>query len=58
MPGLKENNISNGEVLAAVNKFITKNPEPIIPKFLQATPHGSYTHLLYSNVELDQKEIR
>jgi hypothetical protein len=28
MPGLKENNISNGEVLAAVNKFITKNLEP------------------------------
>jgi hypothetical protein len=28
MSGLKENNMSNGEVLAAVNKFITKNPEP------------------------------
>jgi hypothetical protein len=29
MSGLKENGMSNGEVLAAVNKkFITKNPEP------------------------------
>jgi hypothetical protein len=27
MSGLKENNMSNGEILAAVN-FITKNPKP------------------------------
>jgi hypothetical protein len=28
MVGLKENNMSNDEILAVVNKFITKNPEP------------------------------
>jgi hypothetical protein len=35
MSDLKENGMSNGEVLAVVNKFITKNPETskISPSF-------------------------
>jgi hypothetical protein len=46
MLGLKENGMSNGEVLAAVNKFITKNPEPSksSPKF-PGYYKSSFTHI-------------
>jgi hypothetical protein len=39
MSGLKENDMSNGEVLAAVNKIHNKNPEPykFPPSFLATT---------------------
>jgi hypothetical protein len=59
MSGLKENNMSNGEVLAAVNKISYKKIQnPTNSQIFQATPYGSYTHFWYSKVELDQKETR
>jgi hypothetical protein len=57
MSGLKENGMSTGEVLAAVNKkFIIKNPEPykFPPGFPATTMVLSHT-FWYSKVELDQR---
>jgi hypothetical protein len=55
MSGLKENDMSNGEVLAAVNKIHNQNPEPskFSPKF-SGYYKGSLTHIWFSKVELDQ----
>jgi hypothetical protein len=59
MSGLKENNMSNGEVLADVNKnSLLKIQNPINSQIFQATPYGSSTHFWYSKVELDEKETR
>jgi hypothetical protein len=47
MSGLKENNMSHGEVLAAVN-FMTKNPEPHkFPYFTGYSTWFLYTLLVY-----------
>jgi hypothetical protein len=58
MSGLKEN-MSNGEVLAVVNKNSYLRIQNFInSQILQATLHGFYTHFWYSKVELDKKGMR
>jgi hypothetical protein len=58
MSGLKEN-MSNGEVLAVVNKnSYLKIQSFINSQILQATLHGFCTHFWYSKVELDKKGMR
>jgi hypothetical protein len=49
MSGLKESNMSNGEVLAVVNlNFTTKNPEPHnSPKFSGYYERFFYTLLVF-----------
>jgi hypothetical protein len=55
MSGLKENGMSNGEVLAAVNKIHNKKSRTlqISPRFSDYYD-DSFTHFWFSKVELDQ----
>jgi hypothetical protein len=55
MSGLKENDMSNGEVLAAVNKkFITKNPEPSNLSQVSPLPQKFFNTYLIFKVDLEQ----
>jgi hypothetical protein len=54
MSGFKENGMSNGEVLAAVNKIHNQKSRTlqISPRF--SGYYNGFTHFWFSKVELDQ----
>jgi hypothetical protein len=56
MSGLKENGMSNGEVLAVVNKIHNQKSRTlhIFPQVIPTTTMVPFIHFWLSKVELDQ----
>jgi hypothetical protein len=56
MSGLKENGMSNGEVLAVVNKIHSQKSKTlqIFPQVIPTTTMVLFTHFWFSKVELGQ----